>query len=111
MACNWVKNVQHAGVREVLIGALDQGMMDACAKQGVSRTLGRGRERLVHRQRIPPMPSPAPGHLADVGGLLARQVSRMLLWFDPLLSGQPYAALRASPRLSTLRLAAGAREG
>ena len=35
MACNWVKNVQQAGVREVLIGALDQGMMDACAKQGV----------------------------------------------------------------------------
>ena len=35
MACNWVKNVQNAGVQEVLIGALDQGMMDACAKQGV----------------------------------------------------------------------------
>ena len=36
MACNWVKTTRAAGVTtEVLIGALDQQMMDACAKHDV----------------------------------------------------------------------------
>ena len=31
MACNWVETTRRAGVtKEVLIGALDQQMMDAC---------------------------------------------------------------------------------
>ena len=35
MACNWVATVRRAGVQEVLIGALDQKMMDACAEANV----------------------------------------------------------------------------
>ena len=35
MACNWVATVRRAGVKEVVIGALDQEMMDACAKADV----------------------------------------------------------------------------
>ena len=30
MATNWVRNAQRAGVAEVLIGALDQQMLDMC---------------------------------------------------------------------------------
>ena len=42
MACNWVKNVQNAGVQEVLIGALDEAMMSACATAGAPCELIRG---------------------------------------------------------------------
>ena len=35
MACNWVATVRKAGVNEVVIGALDQEMMDACEKANV----------------------------------------------------------------------------
>jgi hypothetical protein len=35
MACNWVANVRRAGVKEVVIGALDEQMMDACRANGV----------------------------------------------------------------------------
>jgi hypothetical protein len=35
MATNWVRNAQRAGVAEVLIGALDQQMIDRCDTHGV----------------------------------------------------------------------------
>ena len=35
MATNWVRNAQRAGVAEVLIGALDQQMIDMCDTHGV----------------------------------------------------------------------------
>ena len=35
MACNWVETVRRAGVTDVLIGALDDVMMEACAKNDV----------------------------------------------------------------------------
>ena len=44
MACNWVATVRRAGVKEVLIGALDQAMMDACALNGVPCILIEGGE-------------------------------------------------------------------
>ena len=35
MATNWVRNAQRAGVAEVLIGALDQQMLDMCGAHRV----------------------------------------------------------------------------
>lgn len=35
MACNWVKNVERAGVTTILLGALDQKMMDACETEKI----------------------------------------------------------------------------
>ena len=35
MAINWVYTVRKVGVQEVLIGALDQAMMDACDEANV----------------------------------------------------------------------------
>ena len=44
MACNWVATVRAIGVAEVLIGALDQKMMDACRANGVPCILIEGGE-------------------------------------------------------------------
>merc|ERR1719247_3301541 len=35
MAVNWVETVRRVGVKEVLIGALDEQMMEACTKAKV----------------------------------------------------------------------------
>jgi len=42
MAVNWVETVRRIGVKEVLIGALDEQMMTACEKAGVPCVLIRG---------------------------------------------------------------------
>jgi hypothetical protein len=44
MACNWVATVRTAGVREVLIGALDAEMMAACEREAVPCILIEGGE-------------------------------------------------------------------
>ena len=44
MALNWASNIQRAGIAELLIGALDEGMMAACALAGVPCVLINGGE-------------------------------------------------------------------
>mmetsp|Transcript_16999 Transcript_16999/g.28375 ORF Transcript_16999/g.28375 Transcript_16999/m.28375 type:complete len:856 (-) Transcript_16999:413-2980(-) len=44
LACNWVEAVRRVGVQDLLVGALDEGMMDICTQRGIPCVLIQGGE-------------------------------------------------------------------